>query len=206
MFIVFEGLDGSGKSTQVRSLFRRLRQDGHNVLLTREPGGTPLGETLRRWLKRGRHLALLSELSLFIAARAQLVEDVIRPALESGVSVIGDRYTASTVAYQGHGRGLDLELLDRLNRAATGGLTPDLTVLLDLPVQAGLARKRNPDADTFDAAPSAFHRKVRDGYLALAAQDPGGWLVLDGTRPRRELSRQIWAKVQPLLWGRGRCL
>ena len=180
-------------------MFRRLRREGHQVLLTREPGGTPLGEALRRWLKRSRHLALLSELSLFIAARAQLVEDVVRPALEAGVTVIGDRYTASTVAYQGHGRRLDLALLDQLNRAATGGLTPDLTVLLDLPVQAGLARKLNSEADTFDAAPLAFHRKVRDGYLALAAQDPGHWLVLDGTRPKRELSRLIWTKIQPLL-------
>ena len=199
MFIVLEGQDGSGKSTQARALFRRLRREGYGVLLTREPGGTPLGEALRRWLKRSRNLALLSELSLFIAARAQLVEEVVRPALERGVTVISDRYTASTVAYQGHGRGLDLDLLDRLNRAATGGLTPDLTVLLDLPVQNGLARKRNPEADTFDAAPLAFHRKVRDGYLALAAQDPGRWLVLDGARPRRELSEHIWAKVQPLL-------
>ncbi|HJN87545.1 MAG: dTMP kinase [Dehalococcoidia bacterium] len=199
LFIVFEGQDGSGKSTQARSLFHRLRREGFNALLTREPGGTPLGETLRRWLKRGRNLALLSELSLFIAARAQLVEEVVRPALETGVTVISDRYTASTVAYQGHGRGLDLDLLDQLNRAATGGLSPDLTVLLDLPVQTGLARKRNPEADTFDAAPLEFHRKVRDGYLAMAAQDPGRWLVLDGRRPRRELSQQIWTKVQPLL-------
>jgi dTMP kinase len=199
VFIVFEGQDGSGKSTQARALFRRLRREGYDVLLTREPGGTPLGEALRGWLKRSRRLALLSELSLFIAARAQLVEDVVGPALETGVTVVSDRYTASTVAYQGYGRGLDLELLDRLNRAATGGLTPDLTVLLDLPVQAGLARKRNPEADTFDAAPLEFHRKVREGYLALAALDPGRWLVLDGTRPRRELSQHIWTRVQPLL-------
>ena len=198
-FIVFEGMDGSGKSTQARALFRRLRRRGYSAFLTHEPGGTPLGEGMRRWLKGRRGLSPLSELSLFIAARAQLVEDVVRPRLESGVTVVGDRYTASTAAYQGYGRGLDLGLVDQLNLAATGGLTPDLTVLLDLPVETALARKSNPEADTFDAAPREFHCRVRDGYLALVAQDPDRWLVLDGTRPQRELSRLVWTKVQPLV-------
>ena len=199
MFIVFEGGDGSGKSTHSRALFRRLRQEGCPALLTREPGGTSLGEALRRWLKRGPGLAPLSELFLFTAARAQLVAEVIRPALQDGITVVCDRFTASTVAYQGYGRGLDLTLVHRLNQAASDGLAPDLTVLLDIPAEAALARKGSTTADTFDTAPLEFHRRVRHGYLAQAAQRPDRWLVLDATQPQRVVAREIWAKVQPLL-------
>ena len=202
-FIVFEGGDGSGKSTQARSLFRRLRNRGIKALRTREPGGTPLGQSLRRLLKSGEAMAPMSELMLFEAARAQLVLQVIRPFLDQGGVVIADRFTSSTVAYQGYGRGLDRELIERLNREATGGLEPDLTVLLDLPVEIALARKEGPSGgsheDTFDGAPVDFHRKIRRGYTALAASDPGGWLVLDGQRPPEELSREVWAKVQTIL-------
>jgi dTMP kinase len=202
-FIVFEGGDGSGKSTQVRSLSRRLRNRGIMVLRTREPGGTPLGQSLRRLLKSGEPIAPISELMLFEAARAQLVQQVIRPFLDRGGVVIADRFTSSTVAYQGYGRGLDRELIERLNREATGGLEPDLTVLLDLPVETALARKEGQNGggneDTFDDAPVDFHRKIRRGYSALAASDPEGWLVLDGQRPPEELSREVWAKVQTIL-------
>ena len=196
-FIVFEGGDGSGKSTQSRALYRRLRRRSYPVLLTREPGGTPTGESIRRWLKTQANLNPISELSLFAAARAQLVDDVIRPALRRGATVVCDRYTASTVAYQGYGRQIDLELIGRLNRAATAGLLPVLTVLLDLPVSAALARRERRDA--IESAPLEFHERVREGYLTQAAADPSGWLVLDGSRSSRELSREIWAKVQPLL-------
>ncbi len=140
-FIVFEGGDGSGKSTQARSLNRRLRRRGLPVLLTREPGGTPAGESIRRWLKGRLILQPLSELLLFEAARTQLVASVIRPGLDGGSTVISDRHTASTMAYQGYGRGLDLGLIRQLNQIATGGLVPDLTVLLDLPAQIGLSRR-----------------------------------------------------------------
>ncbi len=202
-FIVFEGGDGSGKSTQVRSLWRRLRNRGIMVLRIREPGGTPLGQSLRRLLKSGEPIAPISELMLFEAARAQLVQQVIRPFLDRGGVVIADRFTSSTVAYQGYGRGLDRELIERLNREATGGLEPDLTVLLDLPVETALARKEGQNGggneDTFDDAPVDFHRKIRRGYSALAASDPEGWLVLDGQRPPEELSREVWAKVQTIL-------
>ena len=198
-FIAFEGGDGSGKSTQVRSLLRRLRRRGVKVLHTREPGGTPLGQSLRRLLKSGETMAPLSELMLFEAARAQLVQQVIRPFLDQGGVVIADRFTSSTMAYQGYGRGLDRELIERLNREATGGLEPDLTVLLDLPVETALARKGGGNSDTFDNAPVDFHRKIRRGYSALAASDPGGWLVLDGQRSPEELSREIWSKVQTIL-------
>ncbi len=198
-FIVFEGGDGSGKSTQARSLLRRLRRRGAKVLRTHEPGGTLLGQSLRRLLKSGETMTPISELLLFEAARAQLVQQVIRPFLEQGGVVIADRFTSSTVAYQGYGRGLDRELIERLNREATGGLEPDLTVLLDLPVETALARIGGGNEDTFDDAPVDFHRKIRRGYSALAASDPGGWLVLDGQRPPEELSRDIWAKVQTIL-------
>jgi dTMP kinase len=198
-FIIFEGGDGAGKSTQARALLRRLRHRRYSALLTHEPGGTPLGESLRRILKGRQSLPPWSELFLFAAARAQLVEDVIRPALQRGVNVICDRFTASTVAYQGYGRGLDLDLIHRLNLAATAGLSPDLTVLLDLPVEAALTRLGKASPDAFHAAPQEFHERVRRGYLAQASQDPARWLVLDAARPQRELSREIWAKVQPLL-------
>ena len=198
-FIVFEGGDGSGKSTQARSLLRRLRRRGIKVLHTREPGGTPLGQSLRLLLKSGEAMTPISELMLFEAARAQLVQDVIGPFLQQGGVVIADRFTSSTMAYQGYGRGLDRELIERLNREATGGLEPDLTVLLDLPVETALARKGSGNRDNFDNAPVDFHRKIRRGYSALAASDPEGWLVLDGQRPPEELGREIWAKVQSIL-------
>ena len=198
-FIVFEGGDGSGKSTQARSLHRRLRRRGVKVLRTHEPGGTPLGQALRRLLKSGESMTPISELLLFEAARAQLVQQVIRPFLGQGGVVIADRFTSSTMAYQGYGRGLDRELIERLNREATGGLEPDLTVLLELPVEMALARKGGGDGDNFDDAPVDFHRRIHRGYSALAASDPGGWLVLDGQRPPEELSREIWAKVQTII-------
>ena len=199
IFIVFEGGDGSGKSTQARNLSQRLRRRSIPVLLTREPGGTPSGESIRRLLKGQRSFRPMSELLLFEAARAQLVESVIRPGLDGGTTVICDRYTASTVAYQGHGRGLDLALIQQLNEMATGGLVPDLTVLLDLSPLVGLSRRGTAGSDPFESAPQEFQSKVREGYLAQAAEAPERWLVLDGSRPQRELSREIWTKVQPLL-------
>ncbi|MFQ6030959.1 MAG: dTMP kinase [Dehalococcoidia bacterium] len=198
-FIVFEGGDGAGKSTQSRSLLRRMQRRSYPTLLTHEPGGTPLGESLRRSLKGPAGILPLAELFLFSAARAQLVAEVIRPALNAGTHVICDRFTASTVAYQGFGRGLDLTLIRQLNQVATDGLAPDLIVLLDIPVEIGLSRKRGIAGDTFEAAPWDFHRRVREGFLSQAEQDPSRWLVLDATRTPRDLSGEIWAKVQPLL-------
>jgi dTMP kinase len=199
IFIVFEGGDGSGKSTQARNLSQRLRRRSIPVLLTREPGGTPSGESIRRLLKGQRSFRPMSELLLFEAARAQLVESVIRPGLDGGTTVICDRYTASTVAYQGHGRGLDLALIRQLNEMATGGLVPDLTVLLDLSPLVGLSRRGAAGRDPFESAPQEFQSKVREGYLAQAAEAPERWLVLDGSRPQSELSREIWTSLQPLL-------
>ncbi len=206
-FIVFEGGDGAGKSTQARALFRQMQRSGHPVILTREPGGTPLGESLRRLLKNRQGTTPLGELFLFLAARAQLVQQVIQPALQEQTSVICDRFTASTVAYQGYGRGLDLQAIDQLNLLASSGLSPDLNILLDLPPQAVFDRKKAGNitarGDTFDTAPLDFHQRVREGYLAQASQECSGessrWLVLDTTRPRRALALDIWQKVRPLL-------
>ena len=200
-FIVFEGIDGSGKTTQARALYRRLLRREHPSLLTHEPGGTPLGESLRRWVKRRQGLYPLTELYLFNAARAQLVEQVIRPALEKGVTVVADRYVASTVAYQSYGRGLDLELVQRANQGAVGGLSADLTVFLDVVPEVARGRKGKGAQDNFDSAPVEFHQRVRQGYLDQSQFDESSpeWLVLDGSRPKNQLAEEIWAKVQPLL-------
>jgi len=158
-----------------------------------------VGEAIRRWLKRRQGLTPLTELFLFSSARAQLVADVIRPSLQDATTVICDRFTASTVAYQGYGRGLDLALIQLVNQVASEGLSPDLTVFLDLPAEVGLARKYGTAADTFDSAPLEFHRRVREGYLQQAQQHSHRWLILDATRPRQALAQEIWARVQPLL-------
>jgi dTMP kinase len=176
-----------------------MRRRGYPVQLTREPGGTPLGESLRRTLKGSPGILPLPELFLFNAARAQLVAEVIQPALDRGHHVICDRYTASTVAYQGFGRGLNLDLIQQLNQLSTGGLSPNLIVFLDLPPEHGPARRPDRAGDTFDAAPLEFHRRVRAGFLSPAQQDPARWLVLAATRNPRDLSQEIWAKIQPLL-------
>lgn len=198
-FIVFEGGEGAGKSTQARILSRRISIAGYPTLLIREPGGTDIGEAVRRWLKSRPGLTPLTELFLFSAARAQLVEKVIRPALSSNQNVICARFTASTVAYQGYGRGLDPEAISRLSETATGGLRPNLTIFLDIPVEAGLARKRKSERDVFERETIEFHQRVREGYMAAASREPETSLVLDGTLTRNILTERIWARVQPLL-------
>ncbi len=174
------------------------------MVLTHEPGGTPLGEVVRRWLKSRPGTEPVAELFLFMAARAQLVRQVLRPALERGQVVVCDRFGASTVAYQGYGRGLELGLIQQLNGWATGGLAPDLTVLLDVPVEVGMGRKAKPGNDVFEGAGLEFHRRVREGYLAQARQEPQRWLVVDGSRPRREVAEVVWRRVEPLVRGTGR--
>ena len=202
LFIVFEGGEGAGKSTQARILHRRLSLEGYQVVPTHEPGGTALGEAVRRWLKTRPGLTPTTELMLFTAARAQLVETVISPALNSGRIVICDRFIASTVAYQGYGRGLDLELINRLNEAATHDLRPDLTVFLDVGVESGLARKEGSERDTFESETLEFHRRVKEGYLALASSEPEGWLVIDGTLKEDIVASRIREGIQQLLVGR----
>ena len=198
-FIVFEGGEGAGKSTQAKILSRRMEEEGYPVVRTREPGGTKLGESIRRLLKARSDVTPAAELLMFATARAQLVQEVISPALKAGSSVVCDRFAASTVAYQGHGRGLDLQLISDLNQVATGGIKPNLTVFLDMPGGAGLARKPNGGKDPFESQGREFHDKVREGYLEMASRDPRGWLVVDGTMAKNSLSRLVWAMVVPLL-------
>lgn len=187
LLITFEGPEGSGKTTIARWLSGFLHEKGYRVLLTREPGGTPIGEAIRDLLHAHEHtdMTARAEALLFCAARAQLVEQVIRPFLSEGGIVVSDRYADSTLAYQGYGRGLDLEELRRLNRFATGGLEPDLTFLLDVEVEVGLARRRAAGGawTRLDALALSFHQRVREGYRAMAAADPARWAIVDASQP-----------------------
>jgi dTMP kinase len=190
-FIVFEGLDFSGKSTQVKLLAGRLKQTGYPVTVTREPGGTPIGERVRKEILSTKNVGLLplSELLLFITCRAQLTAEMIAPALREQRVVVSSRYRLSSLAYQGYGRGIDLELIRRLNEAATGGLKPDLTFLIDLPEEIALARKRGK-ADRIEVEDLAFYRRVRKGYLELAQQDPQPHRI-DGTSPVQKIADEV---------------
>jgi dTMP kinase len=201
LLITFEGGEGSGKSTQVAHLARRLRTEGWEVVTAREPGGTELGERVRAITRDPA--APLAELFLFEAARAQLVTELVRPALAASAIVILDRYADSTLAYQGYGRGLDLGMLRQVNAIATGGLTPDLTFLLDLDVDEGLQRKLGEIGhDAIGREHRAFHERVRAGYLTLAAAEPERWLVLDAALPPDVLAERVWAAVQQRLAAR----
>jgi len=201
LFVTFEGGEGSGKTAQARALHRRLLRLNVPVLLVHEPGGTTLGKRIGRWLKWARDVKVspLSELLMFNTSRAQLVDEVIRPSLADGKVVICDRYTDSTVAYQGCGRGLDLEIVRGANGIATGGLRPDLTVLLDIPVEEGFARKRVAGQDRFEQEDVTFHRRVRKGYLEMAAAEPERWLVVDACQSRAKIRETIWSRVCRLL-------
>jgi len=200
-FITFEGGEGSGKTVQVKALYRKLRKQAVPALIVYEPGGTSLGKKIGHWLKWARttDMSPLSELLMFNASRAQLLHEVILPALNKGITVICDRYTDSTVAYQGYGRGLDLETVYCINNIATGKLHPDLTILLDLPVEEGLARKKDWAHDRFEQEELAFHHKVHEGYHALAAVEPERWLVVDARQSKREIAGIIWDRVSSLL-------
>jgi len=201
LFITFEGGEGCGKSTQARLLYRRLSKLAIPALLTHEPGVTALGRKITHLLKWSQDMAIspISELLLFNTSRAQLVAEVLRPNLERGTVVICDRYDDSTTAYQGYGRGLDLDVVKTVNRISTTGLLPDLTILLDMPVEEGLARKKSQRQDRFEAEAVNFHRRVRQGYLNMAAAEPKRWLVIDATRSKDEIAGVIWQRVSKLL-------
>jgi dTMP kinase len=202
LFITLEGGDGAGKSLQLDALAGRLEERGYAVVRTREPGGTPLGERLRDVLldlgEGGCALDPLSETLLFVAARAELVASVIAPALERGEVVVCDRFIDSTRAYQGFGRGVDPTAIGQLNAVATRGLLPDLTVLLDLPPEQGLARATEI-GDRFGREDDAFHERVREGYRALALEEADRWLVVDSTPPPEVVLELIWRRVEVLL-------
>jgi len=201
LFITFEGGEGCGKSYQARMLYKRLLQSAIPVLLTHEPGGTALGKKIRQLVKHAQNtdISPLTELMLFNASRTQLIAEVIQPALQREEIVICDRYADSTTVYQSYGRGLNLEMVRMVNDTATGGLTPDLTVLLDIPAEAGLARKSVRRQDRFEQEDIAFHWRVRQGYLTLAAQEPARWLVIDATQPRMKVTDIIWKRVRKLI-------
>jgi dTMP kinase len=202
VFVTFEGPEGAGKSLQVRLLAHRLRAAGRVVLETREPGGTPLGNQLRHLLLVRDDLKTVAraEALLMCAARAQHVEQLIRPALARGEIVVCDRFGDSTLAYQGYGRGLDLDQLRAVLSFATAGLEPEMTILLDLPVEAGLARKQAQAAWTrFEAEALAFHTRIREGYLALAAEAPQRWVCLDAQRRPDEIADVVWQRVASAL-------
>ena len=200
LLVTLEGGEGAGKSTQIGLLAQYARRNGLSVLTCREPGGTPLGERLREALF-GLDAAptALAELLTFSAARAELVATVIRPALDRGELVLCDRFTDSTVAYQGYGRGLDLATIEAVNAAATGGLVPDLTLLLDLDPAVGLARGAEGGTDYLEREQLAFHARVRDGFQTLAAREPGRWRVIDASGDVESVSAATWAPVEALL-------
>ena len=205
LFITFEGGEGAGKSLQARVLYRKLSRLAIPALLTHEPGGTPFGNKIGRWLKwaQDTDISPLTELLLFNASRSQLVTEVIQPNLKNGKIVICDRYADSTIAYQSYGRGLDLEMVMAINNAATQGLKPDLTVLLDMPAEAGLARKSTRKQDRFEQENIAFHQGVREGYLKMAANDPERWLLIDASQSKRQIAQIIWQRISQLLSSQG---
>jgi dTMP kinase len=192
-FISFEGPEGGGKSTQIHRLAAALAERGFSVWTTREPGGTRAGEMIRPILLGQQHNSLSpwTEALLFTAARAQLVDEVIQPRLHRGEVVLCDRFIDSTLAYQGFGRGLDLDDLQRLQAQATGGLTPDLTLLLDLPVEAGLARIPPRAQDRLDRETIAFHERVHAGYRAMAAQDEHRWRTIDASSDPDQVAGRV---------------
>lgn len=202
MFITFEGPDGSGKSTQLAMLVDDLRTRGYRVFHTREPGGTPIGDQIRAIVhdlkNQGMHPH--TEILLYAASRAQLVAQEIRPRLAAGQIVVCDRYADSTLAYQGYGRGLDLPTLRTILAFATGGLQPDLTIYLDITAEEGLRRRQQAAQDgaewnRLDAESLAFHRRVREGYLALITEAPERWIALSGVGDRQAIQAQIRAAV-----------
>jgi len=194
--IAFEGTEGAGKSTQMRAAAEALRADGHRVELTGEPGGTPLGKQLRQLLLHGEETApqALAELFLYLADRAQHVAQVIAPALAAGALVLTDRFSGSTIAYQGYGRGLDLDLVTRADAWARSGVTPHRVILLDCPVHLGLQRARGHDR--FHAELEAFHERVRRGFHAQAAAAPDSWRTVDASQPEAAVRAAVLAAIR----------
>lgn len=210
-FITFEGIEGSGKSTQVKLLKEHLTKEGSDVLLVREPGGTVIGEEVRSILlnkEKGDGMDGLTELLLYEACRVEIVKNVIKPALENKQVVICDRFTDSTVSYQGYARGLDIDLINSLNEKASLGIKPDLTILIDLPVEAGLKRAnaRIDDAkvescnreDRFEQEGTEFHEKVRGGFLEIAKNDPKRVKIVDGNREISAIHLDICAILKEI--------
>jgi dTMP kinase len=203
LFITFEGGEGTGKTTQVALLIKHLEEAGEAVMALREPGGTPLGDYLRVWLKaEDQPLTPEAELLLFAAARAELVRTVIEPALASGTHVVLDRYLDSTTVYQGYGRGLPMAQVRAANNVASGGLTPQVTFLLDGPLEVTLARtedREDAGGRRFEDEAIAFHRRVRAGFRRLAKRNPDRWFTINAAMNVDVVHETIWKRVQGLL-------
>jgi dTMP kinase len=202
LFITFEGIEGCGKSTQIALLREYLETRGYGVTVTREPGGTPIAEAIRAILLDPSHGAMgaVAEVLLYEAARAQLTHEVIGPALSAGRIVLCDRFADSTTAYQGAGRGLEIEQLYPLHRLATQGVWPDCTILLDVPVEVGLARVQNRGlSDRIEQEARAFHQRVRDGFLRLAKEEPDRITIIEGERPAGEVAAAIRNRMDSIL-------
>jgi dTMP kinase len=195
MFITFEGLDGSGKTTQVQLLAARLEAEGAEVVITREPGGTPLGEEIRDLVLHGGDMAPWAEAALYAASRAQHVEELIRPALARGATVLCDRYVDSSVAYQGIARGLGLDRVLELNLAAVGGLMPDHTILIEIESRSAVARM-SEERDRIEREDDGFHARVADGYRQLAALFPERYVIVDGTVAPELIAEEIYGAVR----------
>lgn len=201
LLVTLEGIEGGGKAAQARALADRLEAEGYQVTLTREPGGTSVGEALQPIIcRRGPAVGPWTELFLFAASRAHHVDQVIRPALERGEVVICSRFTDSTLAYQGYGRGLDLELVHIISHIASGGLRPHLTIILDLPPEQSLERSMVDGlCDETRQEELAFRQRSQQGYLQMATQEPRRFRVVDACLPPQEIAHQVWHWVQPLL-------
>ncbi|MBI5115510.1 dTMP kinase [Candidatus Poribacteria bacterium] len=208
-FITIEGVEGSGKTTQCALLADYLREQGIDVVVTREPGGTRAGEQIRQILLSPSNNALspIAELMLFLAARAQQVAEIVLPSLESGKCVICDRFSDATIAYQGYGRGLDLDSISQVNEIATQGLKPDLTILLDLDIETGISRavthkrefRESKDGDRIEKQDKEFHRRVREGYIELARREPERIVVVPVTGSIKDIHRIVVSLVAPFL-------
>lgn len=203
--ISFEGSEGSGKSTQISQLAARLQKDGRSVVTTREPGGTETGEQIRNIIvhnSKGDEMCAETELLLFAAARAQLVREVIVPALQQGTIVLTDRFLDSSTVYQGIGRNLAADPVAQINRFAVGNVMPDLTIVVDVPAEVGLARIRQRASDLPDRMEREnidFYKKIREGYLVLAKGMADRFIVIDGTQSQEVVAKKIWAAVQERL-------
>ena len=200
LLITFEGGEGCGKSTQAKILWRKLYRQNIPAIIIHEPGSTALGDEIRKLLKRKPDYLISpeAELFLFVASRAQLVTEIIRPTLEKGKVVICDRFTHSTLVYQGYGRELNLSTVAAINNLAAQNLEPDLTILLDMPPEQGLARKQI-SKDRFELEDLSFHCRVREGYHKIAKSEPNRWLVIEAALPKATISHIIWEKVSQLL-------
>ena len=198
LFIVFEWIDWSGKTTQAELLAEKLTSIQQSNIIIREPGGTPLGESIRKELKSNPNLDPVTQLFLFSACRTELIKDVINPNLEEGHIVICDRYIFSTIAYQGHAEGLNIAYIENMIELSTGGLTPDIVIFIDTPVEIAKKRRENETNDYYDRKDIDYYVRTREGYITMASSSVN-WVTHDGSKEPDELAKSIWEQIKPLI-------